>query len=154
MRTFSAGKTDPRRGFTLLEMIVVLALLAIALTLVVGVNFRQSDRLLLQDFGTSLCAYFGLARSEALADGRREACFVDQESRKVFGSGLSTSLRIPDGVYLERRETLWSQSNGTLKLVEFFMDGSSSGGEIAISYKGYDGLVVVDPLLGQTRLAW
>ena len=135
-------------------MIVVLLLLAIALTLVAGVNFRQSDRLKLQDFGTSLRAYFSLARSVALADGRRGACFVDQKSRKVFASGFGKSLRVPDGVNVERRETILPQSNGTLKLVEFFMDGSSSGGEIDLSYKGYEGLVIIDPLLGQTRIVW
>lgn len=154
MRTFSAGRTRPAGGFTLLEMVVVLILLAVAATLVFGINVRQKDRLVLQEFGTSFCAYLQLARSAALAEGRRKACLVDREAMQIFSPGLGRSVRIPEGAEIRRVNPLRPEGNGTERLMEYYMDGSSSGGEIELSYGENTGLIEVDPLLGQTRLRW
>lgn len=135
-------------------MIVVLALLGFAVTLVAGVNFRQKDRLLLQDFGTSLTAYLQLARSAALADGRRSVCLYVPDEARVFSPGLSRSLGVPDGVEVARRSPLPSRGEGEIRLMEFSMDGSSSGGEILIAYGEHTGVIAVDPLLGGVRVRW
>ena len=60
----TAGRTDAS-GFTLVELMVVLFLMALFASLVFGLNARQRDSLALRDFGVSLVAYLQLTRSEA-----------------------------------------------------------------------------------------
>ena len=153
MRTFSAGRTSPG-GFTLIEMVVVLVLLSVAVSLVAGVNFRQRDSVTLRDFGTSLTAFLQLARSAALADGRKSVCLLDVEERRVWSPGLTRSVPVPDGVTVERRPAFPETGNGSVRLMEFAMDGSSSGGGIAIAFGEHAGLIEVDPLLGGARARW
>lgn len=154
MRTSSAGRTRTAGGFTLLEMIVALILLSVAVTLVFGFNVRQKDRLVLQEFGTTLCAYLQLTRSSALAEGRRKVCLLDRESMDVFSPGLGRVVRIPEGVDIRRVNPLRTEGNGTERLMEYFMDGSSSGGEVELAYGENIGVIEVDPLLGRTRVRW
>lgn len=153
MRTFSAGKTSPR-GFTLIEMIVVLVMLAVTVSLVSGVNMRQRDSLTLRDFGTSLTAFLQLVRSAALADGRKSVCLVDVAGRRVHSPGLVRSVPVPAGVEVARRPAFPGTGDGDVRLMEFFMDGSSSGGGIAMSFGEHAGLIEVDPLLGGARVRW
>jgi general secretion pathway protein H len=153
MRTFSAGKTS-HRGFTLIEMVVVLVLLAVAVSLVSGVNLRQRDSLTVREFGTSLAAFLQLARSAALADGRKAVCLLDIEGRRVHSPGLERSVPVPPGVEVQRRPPFPGAGGGSVRLMEYFMDGSSSGGGIAIAMGEHAGLIEVDPLLGGVRVRW
>ena len=137
-----------------MELMVVLVLLAVAATLVFGLNVRQKDRLLLREFGTSFCAYLQLTRSAALGEGRRKLCLVDRGTMKIFSPGLDRSVRIPQGVEIRRMNPLRPEGNGTERIMEFYMDGSSSGGEVEVVYGEHAGRIEVDPLLGQTRLRW
>ncbi len=153
MRTSSAGKTSPR-GFTLIEMIVVLVMLAATVSLISGVNLRQRDSLVLRDFGTSLTAFFQLARSTALADGRKSVCLLDVAGRRVFSPGVGRSVPVPAGVDVARKPPFPGTGEENVRLMEFFMDGSSSGGTVAVAFGEHTGLIEVDPLLGGVRARW
>lgn len=153
MRTSSAGRTSPR-GFTLIEMIVVLVMLAAAVSLISGVNLRQRDSLVLRDFGTSLTAFFQLARSTALADGRKSVCLLDVAGRRVYSPGVGRSVSVPAGVDVARRPPFPGTDEENVRLMEFFMDGSSSGGAVAMAFGEHTGLIEVDPLLGGVRVRW
>lgn len=133
---------------------MVLILLSVAATLVFGINVRQKDRLVMQEFGTSFCAYLQLARSAALAEGRTKLCLIDRETMQIFTPELGRSVRIPEGVAVRRVKPLRPDANGTERLMDFYMDGSSIGGEVELAYGENTGLIEVDPLLGQTRLRW
>ena len=61
---------------------------------------------------------------------------------------------MPDGVEVARRPPFSETGNGSVRLMEFSMDGSSSGGDISIAYGEHAGLIEVDPLLGGARARW
>ena len=147
-----AGKTRSIQGFTLIEMIVVLVLLAFSATLVFGLNLRQRDKFVLRDFGVSLGSYLQLVRSTALTQGRTGTCVLDLDTSRVLSPITSRILAVPVGLGIARPEAPFEpNAEDQLLLMEFYMDGSAAGGNIALEYKGYLGLIQVDPLLGEVR---
>lgn len=135
-----------------MEMIVVLVLLAFSATLVFGLNLRQRDKFVLRDFGVSLGSYFQLVRSTALTQGRTGVCVLDLEAGQVISPITSRFLAVPVGLGIARPETQFEGgTEDALVLMEFYMDGSAAGGSVALEYKGYVGLIQVDPLLGEVR---
>lgn len=150
-----AGRCCPvsLRGFTLIEIIVVLALLAFSTSLVFGLNVQQRDKFLLRDFGVSLGAYLQLTRSTALTQGRSGACFLDPDTGRVQSPILDRALTVPAGLGLAA-PAMRAEGDGPVLLMEFYMDGSASGGEIALEYNGYSGLITVNPLLGDIEYSF
>ena len=152
MWMLKAGRTRQTQGFTLMEMIVVLVLLAFSATLVFGLNLRQRDKFVLRDFGVSLGSYLQLVRSTALTQVRTGTCVLDLESGQVFSPLSTRTLSVPQGLGIARPQASFEpDAQDQLVLMEFFMDGSAAGGNIALEYKGYLGLIQVDPLLGEVR---
>lgn len=145
-----AGRTEGR-GFTLLELLVVLAIMALSATLVFGVNFRQRDKAVLRDFGVSLGGYLQLSRSVALTRGTTSRCFLDAGKGRVNCTLLDKGLAIPDGMAVAGPQGKGPDGDGQPQVImEYFMDGSSSGGDIGLEYGGHTARVSIDPLLGGT----
>ena len=138
----TAGRTDAS-GFTLVELMVVLFLMALFASLVFGLNARQRDSLALRDFGVSLVAYLQLARSTALTEGRPAQCLLNRETGRI-----SCTLSLPRGMQLAV-DGITDQSRNLL-LMEYFMDGSALGGVLTLRYRDDAVRVEVDPLLGVT----
>lgn len=143
----TAGRTDAS-GFTLVELLVVLLLMALSASLVFGLNLRQRDSLALRDFGVSLGGYLQLARSTALAEGRPALCLLDREKRVISCSLLSRTLPLPRGMSVSVDG--FPDAGASLPLMEYFMDGSALGGRLNLRYGEYAAAIEVDPLLGET----
>lgn len=143
----TVGKTDAP-GFTLVELLVVLLLMALSASLVFGLNLRQRDSLTLRDFGVSLGGYLQLARSTALTEGRSAFCLLDREKRVISCSLLSKNLPLPQGVRVVADGL--PETDADLMLMEYFMDGSASGGRLILRFKESSASIEVDPLLGET----
>lgn len=144
------GKTEGC-GFTLLELLVVLAIMALSATLVFGVNYRQLDKSVLRDFGVSLGGYLQLSRNVALTRGATSRCLLDVGQGLVNCTLLDRGLAIPEGVAVAGPQAKNEHGSGPPQVImEYFMDGSSSGGEIGLEYGGYTASVSIDPLLGGT----
>lgn len=144
-----AGKTRPRQGFTLIEIIIVLVLLAFSATMVLGLNLGQRDKYALRDFALSLGSYLQLARSTALAQGQSGPCFLDQEVGRITSPILDRTLTVPRGVGIGFQNALpMGDTDTPVLLVEFSMDGSASGADIVLESKGYTAVITVNPLLG------
>jgi len=142
------GKTEGP-GFTLVELLVVLAIMALSATLVFGVNFRQRDKAVIRDFGVSLGGYLQLSRSMALTRGTTSRCILDPVRGEVNSTLVERSLAVPEGLEVRIGERGERDSGGKV-LMEYYMDGSASGGDIELEYGDYTARVSIDPLLGQT----
>lgn len=79
MRTLA----DPPRGFTLVEMLVVLMLLGIV-SLATVINFSRSDRTILMDEGRRLAIDLELAFDQSRMSGRAVALVFDAETGYHF----------------------------------------------------------------------
>ena len=123
----------PARGFTLLELLIVVTILALASALV-GVNFG-GDRANLESIGRTLVTDLRYVRSRAMVANVDTALTVDLTRNVYYSSAANIDRPLPDSVALEltvdRRDTA-----GQLGRIVFYPDGSSSGGKLRLTRNG------------------
>ncbi len=136
------------RGFTLLELLVVLALVALALALVPPMFSRGVPGTELKAAARQVAAGLKEGRSRAIAGNAEVAVAVDVEAHSLRVGEGTPSRALPAALTLklviaesERR----GENGGTIR---FFPDGSSTGGRVTLSLgeSTYD--VEVDWLTG------
>jgi general secretion pathway protein H len=141
------------RGFTLLELIVVLALIALVLALVPGLMLRPQPGLDVEVAARAVADGLRQTRSEAMVRNREEVFAVDVE-QGLFRAGREHALRQLDRdielrLYTAEAELL-DRDSGRIR---FFPDGSSTGGAIDLRLDDQERRVSVDWLTGQVEIA-
>ena len=120
-----------QRGFTLLELLVVLAIIGFVVALVPGFMLRSQPQIDIEVAARAIADGMRRTRSDAVLRNRAQAFALDVEAR-VFRAGDETPVRIGDGVALSFR-TAGSQLLGEgVGQIRFHPDGSSSGGLIRL----------------------
>jgi general secretion pathway protein H len=140
------------RGFSLIELVVVLAVMGLVLALVVGYKAPWSSGLSIEGTAAELASALRLARSQAIADNRPVAFALDLAGHRYRIGGdpprvlpvkLELGLLTVDG---ERR-------NAVLGDIRFNPDGSSTGGRIVLADGSRRVAVGVDWLTGRVTVA-
>ncbi|MBI5165570.1 MAG: type II secretion system protein [Magnetospirillum sp.] len=133
-------------GFTLLELLVVLAIVALLATL--GPQWWQAARtgMAAEDAADSVAAAMGEAQRLAIGRGRPVRVYVDELQRSVEVEG-GRYAKLPNGVVLagpmrgpDGKGVIW-----------FHPDGSSTGGQVVVSAPGNAWAVSVEMLTGRVR---
>lgn len=139
-------------GFTLLELTVVLALLALMIGLVLpGLQrnvARERDRANLRQ----LTADLRLARSRAATSGKRVRLFVNRDTGKYWLEGTNRQ-GVLTGIRLGDTRLVWQDRTRRQGYIAFYGDGSSSGGKLALkdsSGRRYD--LEVEIITGRVTL--
>lgn len=138
------------KGFTLLEVMVVLTILALTLSLVVpalsrGVSPSLDD--VAQDISTGIRQ----ARNAALATQQATTFVIDlQHYTYVVRSGETKS--IPKDVFL-RASVASNEVSAKAVAFRFFPDGSSTGGTLSLTQGDASLAVEVDWLTGKVVIA-
>ncbi|MGH6918512.1 MAG: GspH/FimT family pseudopilin [Geminicoccaceae bacterium] len=125
------GSQANQRGFTLLELLVVLAIIGFVVTLVPGFVLQSQPQLDVEVAARAMAQGLRQVRSEAILHNRPQAFALDVEAR-VFRAGEQTPVRIDDGIALSfeaARSQLLGEAVGQIR---FFPDGSSTGGLIRL----------------------
>lgn len=123
------------RGFTLLELLVVLAVMALLTAITIPMfssgASHQKIRIAAREIATGLRR----ARSMAVA-GNDEATFsLDVDQRIYSVNGRSTS-RLTGALELSFHTARSELLDGAVGTIRFFPDGSSSGGRVSIKPAG------------------
>ena len=119
------------RGFTFLELLVVMLLIAIASSLVylsVGRSASQKEGRL---FAGEMIGVVKRARSAAISTGRAVAFCISSQDRFCWVEGRQKKLDIPEKIRVQQQGM--TNIDNDVYAIYFYPDGSSSGGEITLS---------------------
>ena len=145
------------RGFSFIEIIVVLVLLSLAVALVAPSLSRFSRSVKLKAAAKKVSAILRYYRSEAVNQGKVYQIFFDPDLRVVKvqlmesteekaedeqnkGKAPPKAYFLPDGVYIKEVDVDSPQYPSDLPTIEFYPNGGSNGGTILLDsqdLKGY-----------------
>jgi general secretion pathway protein H len=143
---------DRCRGFTLIEVILTLAILGFVLVLVAGYKPPWSSGLSLQGTAAELASGLRLARSEAIASNRSVAFDLDLVGHR-YRVGVGAERRLPANLSIELLTIAGEQRAAGTGDIRFNPDGSSTGGRIALAAGQRHIAVGVDWLTGRVSIA-
>lgn len=163
------------RGFTLLELLVVLVIISLMSVLVVPQLTGSLARMNLQTASKKISASLRYARSQAASEKITYVAIFDFEKDRLsimtgqeaqtgetlkedLGDGeepviRSKSYDLPDGVKLEKGVSGKDEIDSGLFQITFFPTGSSSGGDVILTNdRGKRYKISVDFITGVVRL--
>jgi general secretion pathway protein H len=141
-----------QRGFTILEIIVVLVIGAMAYAVILDVPFRGPSTQELKGAARTLASGLRQAQSMAMATKRDATLTLDLDAREFEVSGAQGIRALPKELdlqlYTAQSEAL-SERKGAIR---FYPDGSSTGGRITVAAGERKFLVDVDWLTGRVSI--
>jgi general secretion pathway protein H len=140
------------QGFTLLELLVVLAIMVMVYALVPPLFSVGGSTTELRAAARHLAAGLRKARSEAITGKTETLLAVDVEARKFRLSGDPKTYSLPRdakiSVYTARTEVVSEQTGA----IRFYPDGSSTGGRITVASGERKFRINVDWLTGRVEI--
>ena len=140
------------RGFTLIEVIVTLAILGLAMVLVTGYKPPWSSALGLKGAAAELASGLRLARSQAIAGNRPVALELDMNGHR-YRVGTGTVRGLPANLAIELLTIAGEKRGEGVGDIHFNPDGSSTGGRITLADGRRHMAVGVDWLTGRVSVA-
>ena len=139
-----------RRGFTLLELVVTLSVLALAVGLAVPTIARSTDAIRVRADVAGFSALLRHARERAIVTRTSQAVVVDPAGRRINLVAGGPEGDVRESRALPERLTVEADPPPAL-VVRFEPQGGSSGGDFRLSSRGVVYRVTVDALTGRVR---
>jgi general secretion pathway protein H len=140
------------RGFTLLEMVCVLALIAMMTAVLLPFVPRQTSRSRLQAYALQAAALLKEDRNTAIRRGTGVATLVDTGSRLIRSGANTNMIRIPDDVRFEALLPRTCEQREALSTIRFFASGMSCGGTFTLTRADIGYEVRVNWLTGRVEI--
>lgn len=140
------------RGFTLVELVLVLAIVALATLLGAAAVGRGMDGLRLRSAANGIAAQLRFTRAQALATGEPQRFTVDPAAH-AWQAPKGRRGTIPAGVsvaFVGAREAQPAEGQGA---IVFFPDGAATGGRVRLRRGDAEWRVDVAWLTGQVAVA-
>jgi general secretion pathway protein H len=147
----AAGVGDKRRqctGFTLVEVLIVLAIIVAIIAILVPIGARQRQHAQLAAGAREVAEGLRLTRSRAILDSSPAAFLIDVRQNLFRVAGAATPEELPPGVNAVLLTTRDATNGTSVGAIRFYPDGSSTGGGVTLSAAGEAYLVSVDWLTG------
>jgi general secretion pathway protein H len=141
-----------QRGFTLIEMLVVLTIAALIVGLALPRLTGATETATLRTAAHEVAAALRNTRSLAMTRGQTEA-FVIDIANGAFRAGTASPGRLPRGVRLALVTVTSDQASASQGRIQFFADGSSTGGGLLLATGKKRSQVLVDWLTGRVSVA-
>jgi general secretion pathway protein H len=120
-------------GFTLLEMVCVVALVAMVAAVLLPYLPRNTSRARLQAYALEAATLLKSDREAAVRRGADVSTLVDASSRAIRSGATAHTLYIPADVRFDALLPRTCRHRPALSAISFFGDGMSCGGTIALT---------------------
>lgn len=153
VRATDSGPVLPRsqRGFSLLEMIAVVVLIAIAVT-VASISFSKSlGSAKIKAASRDLVAALRYTRGQAIVKGEQKTLDVDLDAMSYTVPGKDP-VKFPDKIEVKLLTAQNELINDRAGRIRFYPDGSSTGGHISVIAGAREWRVNVGWLTGEVDL--
>lgn len=122
------------RGFTLLEILIVMGLMGLMAALLVPSVLSGTDRYTLRHHTRAVSAVMRLARGRAIAEQKETVVVFDLDKKSYQLVGESSSKKLDDDIDLTVFTSQTEVSaEGKKAGIRFYPDGGSSGGRVTLA---------------------
>ena len=122
-----------QRGFTLLEMVCVLAIVALLASVAWPYVPRQTSRPRLQAYALQAVTLLKSDRAASMRNGLRVDTRLDTSRRLISSGSGGAALKLPDDVGFRATLPRTCQQRPVVATISFFPVGLSCGGAITLS---------------------
>ena len=141
-----------RQGFTLVEVLVVLTLL-VTLSAILAPVLLPSPARVLRTAASEVATGLRETRRLARTEQQRRRFTIDTERRQFGIEGHSQGRQLPHDISVELTTARSLQVDDSRGGIDFFPDGSSTGGRVALGSEGREMHVDIEWLTGRIRVA-
>jgi general secretion pathway protein H len=120
-------------GFTLLEMVCVIALIAMLAAVLLPFLPSHTSRSRLQAYALETATLLKADRNSAIRRRADVSTLVDAPSHAIRSGATLETIRFPDDVHVDALLPQSCRQRAALSTISFFADGMSCGGSIALS---------------------
>lgn len=139
-------------GFTLLELMVVIGILALAVAIVAPSLNRARLGLMVRSAAYELASGLRAARAAAQSGNRERIVTIDLAPRRYWAEGVVGQRTFPASVAVELAVPESERLGPAAGQVRFFPDGSASGAKVVLNDGRQAASVLVDWLSGDVRI--
>ena len=147
-KTSPAGNASGIEGFTLLELVCVIAIVSILAAIVVPALPRGTSRARLESFAIETAAMLKADRNAAIRNRVQVATEIDAPLRLVRSGATGRVIRMPADVRFDAILAARCNNRPAGPTIRFFASGMSCGGAIALTRLGVGYQVRVNWLTG------
>lgn len=144
--------TFRHRGFTLVEMLVVMVIMVLAYAMTAPMISAGVSGAELKAAARQIAAGLRKARSEAVVRKNEVVLTVDVERRQFVLSGDKRIYRFPEKIEVSLFTAQSELRDDKTGAIRFYPDGSSTGGRVTLSRGERKYLVDVDWMTGRVKI--
>lgn len=148
---FPAAARRARRGVVLLDLVLALAIIAIAAYVLMPVPSASLSQREVKAEAVRAAAVFRQGRTTAIRDGVTVDIVVDAMANEIEGVGEMLSLR--DGIRLVWTTSSQCPLDRGRRVLRFLPDGRSCGAVLSMTGAGHEERLRVDWLTGRVDIA-
>jgi prepilin-type N-terminal cleavage/methylation domain-containing protein len=126
------SRTRSTEGFSLVEMLVALAIISLSAGIAYNGVFWRKSRETLGTLSQKISHAAAEASLRAVSKGETTRVVVDVTNRRINGGQDTDEIAVPEPFKMGVLTGAELIEQGTLGTIEFYGDGTSSGGEIVI----------------------